>query len=300
MNIVMIAVHKQGNKIVGFRLLDTDSGKLQNVPNENLKSVLQSGNAEVENISIEGERIVGSNGTLQRYPTLINGALYGKSPLIILFELVNNCYRVSNYLGEVVDITEQEAIKYAETEGIANGKIVPDENGKYHISSISGTYKQDKLVEDKKYGRILSAKMNMLGVKDYSLDENYRATLNDKKAEEITFGRGVLGVAHNGCRDCKELKMVKFPATLEELGDSSFSGCISLEEVTIPEGVKTIPKRCFALCKNLKQIYMPNSLRRIEDGAFSGCDKLKIIHCGPVSLDIAFGAIPGGVKKLKR
>lgn len=299
MNIVMIAVHKTGNKIVGFRLLDTDSGKLQDVPNENLKAVIESGNAEVENVKIEGGRIAGSNGTLQRYPTLINGGLYGKSPLVILFELVNNCYRVANYLGEVVDITEQEAIKYSETEGIANGKLVPDENGKSHISSINGTYKQDKLIADKKYGKVLSAKMAMLGVRDYSLDENYRATLTDKKAEEVFFGRGVLGIAHNGCKDCRELKYVKFPATLEELGDSSFCGCISLEEITIPEGITTIPKRCFAFCKNLKQVYMPNSLRKIEDSAFSGCDKLKVIHLGPGPLEIAYGAVPRGVRKDK-
>lgn len=297
MNIVMIAVHKTGNKIVGFRLLDTDSGSIKDVPSNNAKEVILSSKVEIENLAIEGGRIVGSNGTLQRYPAIVNGKLYGKSPLIILFELSNNCYRVANYLGEIVDIAEHQAINYAQTEGIANGKIVPDEAGGAHISSISGTYKQDKLIADKKYGKTLVAKMKILGVKDYSLDEKYTATVTNKETEKVGFGKGVLGIADNGCRDCKKLTTVNFTETLEKLGEASFQGCISLESIVIPEGIVTIPKRCFAQCKKLKEVYLPNSLRNIEDRAFCDCSKLKVIYCGPAPLNIAYGAIPRGVAR---
>ena len=32
--------------------------------------------------------------------------------LVILFELPNNCYRVTDYSGEIVDMTEDEIIRY--------------------------------------------------------------------------------------------------------------------------------------------------------------------------------------------
>lgn len=295
MNIVMIAVHKAGNKIVGFRVLDTDSGDKRDITVNSAKEVLLAGKVDIENIKLDGDRVVGSNGALQRYPSIVGGKLNGKSPLIILFELVNKCYRVTNYMGELVDISEQQAISYAETEGIANGKVVHDEDGGAHISSINGCYKQDKLVKDKQYGKTLVAKMSMLGVKTYSLDDNYNASVDNKEAEKIAFGKGVLGIADNGCRDCKKLKEVEFPETLERLGESSFSNCWSLEKVVIPEGVVKIPKRCFLNCIKLKEVYLPNSLREIEDNAFNGCNKLKVIYLGPSPLKIAYGAIPRGV-----
>lgn len=300
MNIVMIAVHKNGNKIVGFRLLDTDEGKIQDVPSNNVKAVLESNKVTIENLKIDCDRVVGSNGALQRYPSIVNGQLYGKSPLIILFELVNNCYRVTNYMGEIVDIEEQEAIRYANTEGIANGKIVSNDNGEYHISSINGTYKQDKLVQDKKYGKVLVAKMKMLGNSTYTLDENYLATLKNKEAEEVVFGKGVLGIAENGCGSARKLKRVVLPETLETLGKGAFAGCNSLEEIVIPEGVKVIPSRCFAGCSNLKRVTFPNSLRVLDHKAFFGCRKLEFISCGPVKLDIAYNALPSGVKRVRR
>ena len=300
MNIVMIAVHKHGNKIIGFRILDTDSGDIKDVPKDNLREVLQREVVDVENVTLQGTRIVGSNGKLQRYPILVNGRLYGRSPLIILFELADDYYRVTNYMGEIVDIHQSEAIRYAETEGIANGKIITTEDGNKFISSINGTYKQDRLVRDKKYGRTLLNKMKVFGVREYSLDDNYHMMLNDKSVEELRVARGVLGILPNGCKGALRLREVVLPDTLEVLGESAFSGCRSLEVINIPEGVKVIPKRCFLNCTSLREIHLPNSLKIVETHAFMGCNNLKKVYCGPNPVKMEFGALPRGARRVKR
>lgn len=296
----MIAIHKVSGKIVGFRLLDTDTGQIKDVSYDSLKTVLESGTVDVENVKLDSGKIVGSNGKLQRYPVLVNGMLYGKSPLIVLYELVNDYYRVANFSGEVVDIHEEEAVRYAETEGIANGKVVPDEAGVGRISSISGSYKQDRLVKDKKHGSQLILKMKLLGVRDYVLDKQYRMKVTKNDIEELVVARGVLGILPDGCRNLVKLKTIVLPNSLEEIGDSAFSGCVSLENINIPEGVKVIPARCFRNCRSLKEIHLPNTLEKIETHAFIGCTNLKAIYCGPNPINVEFGAIPRGIRRIKR
>lgn len=300
MNIVMIAVHKQGNKIIGFRVLDTDNKIVKDVPYDNMKAVLESGQVSVENIELDNGRLSGANGAFSRYPLIVNGSLYGKSPIVILFELVDNCYRVTNYTGEIVDMQESEVIRYAISEGIANGKLIKDDRDSYYISSISGTYKKDKLITDKQYGAKLAAKMKMLGKSAYHIDENGYMKLKDLDVEELVVGKGVVGIVKGGCANAKKLKSITLPQTLDSLSESAFMLCESLEEITIPEGVKEIPKSCFAGCKNLKVVNLPNSMRKIDRMAFYNCRSLKLINCGREKIEIAFGAIPNGVRRVKR
>lgn len=295
MNIVMIAVHKRSNKIIGFRFLDTDSRKVQDVTYDSAYNVLSSGKVGIENIKVDGDKIVGSNGALQRYPCLVGNQLVGKSPLIILFELANNRYRVSNYMGEIVDIEESEAIRYINTEGIANGKVVNNS-----ISSISGTYKQDKILKDMSYGSKLKAKMSLMGVTDIEIDENYMARAKNENIEKAILGKGILGIAEGGFSGCHKLREVKLPNTLVRLGDMSFVSCISLEEIVIPEGVEEIPINCFSACRSLKKVYLPNSLKVIRRMAFHGCSKLKEVSVGPNKIEIEYGAIPRGTRRVVR
>lgn len=306
MYMVMIGVHRDfKNNIIGFRILDDDNGKFMDVSYEDVKRVLiQSENNEeykIENLKYEDGEISGSNGSLDRFPTLINKRLSGVSPLIILEEMPNRHYRVTNFAGEIVEISEENAIKYSNDYAIANGKISKNnETGKEYISSIRGNYRQNRLIKDKKSGTKLSAKMKLIGEDRYGLDDKHHAYAKDRTLDEIILGRGVLGIGQQGFKDCVNLKSISLPRTFEYLGDGAFQNCISLETIEIPEGVTTIPSRCFASCKNLKAIKLPNSIREIGNGAFQGCDNLAVIYCGPEPIDIAFGAVPRGVRWKKR
>lgn len=300
MNIVMIAVHKAGNKIIGFRMLDTDSRDIKDVSYDIVRKVLKDKKADIENIKLEGNTILGSNGKLQRYPVLVNGQLYGRSPLVILFELPNNCYRVTDYSGEIVDMTEDEIIRYGETEGIANGKIVRTEDGKKYISSINGVYKQDKLLISKQYKEKLALKMKLIGFKDYEVTEDGIARVLKRDIEVLNLKDGVVSIADNGFKGCSKLREVVLPKTLERLGKNSFMSCVSLEKIEIPEGIVEIPERCFAKCIKLKEVYLPNSLRVIKSHAFFQCRSLTKVYCGRAPINIAYGAIPSRVKIIKR
>lgn len=300
MNIAIIAVHRANDKIIGFRLLDIDKGETRDVPYENLLSVIRDGKIQIENANVQGYEVVGTNGKLERYPLLINGVLYGKSPLIILYRLDGGRYRVSNYVGEIVDMNEEDIIKYASTEGVANGKIVEDNKRGRFLSSISGEYRQDELISKKKYGDKLRSKMKLIGARDYTIDDDFNIEVINKDIEVLRLNSGILGIKSHGCRDLKKLKKVVFPDTFEILGVLAFYGCSALEEIELPEGVVVIPHRCFAQCTNLKDVYLPNSLREIGEWAFHGCKKLKRIHYGANPVRETMGSIPRGVRKIKR
>lgn len=83
-----------------------------------------------------------------------------------------------------------------------------------------------------------------------------------------------------------ELKTVKLPGTITEIGFSAFSGCGKLESLFFgegavsghfPEGLKTISANAFSGCGSLEQIEFPEGLETISGNAFCGCEKLSVI-----------------------
>ena len=74
-------------------------------------------------------------------------------------------------------------------------------------------------------------------------------------------------------QNCFNLKEVKLPSTLTEIGSGLFSGC-AIEEIEIPKTVKEIGWYAFSDCKNLKNINLPEGLENIGARAFSGCTSL--------------------------
>ena len=95
-----------------------------------------------------------------------------------------------------------------------------------------------------------------------------------------------------------DLTQAELPASIEEIGSTSFADCKNLTEVVflsdgnlqiikddvfrstkithieIPYGVKKIGKRCFASCPHLVKVTLPLSLTEIGDDVFKGCRNL--------------------------
>ncbi len=67
----------------------------------------------------------------------------------------------------------------------------------------------------------------------------------------------------------EKIKSVTIPSTVQEIEESSFYGCTSLEKVIIPPSITSIGKSAFYYCTNLKSINIPASVRKIEERAFS-------------------------------
>ena len=92
----------------------------------------------------------------------------------------------------------------------------------------------------------------------------------------------------------------EIPASVTEVGWSSFSGCDKLESVTIPDGVNNLGGNAFNNCSNLKSVNIPENIE-IQDETFAGCENLTLtvpetvtFYEGPYSQNNCFQ----GVKKV--
>ena len=147
---LMIAVIQKDKKVVGYRVFDAESRKeFRDVPAADLKQVIQSGKAEVLNLGIQNDELVGTNGSIERYPRLSNGILLNEtSPLVVLNQLGDVGYTVVDYNGVVKRAKTSDVVEYAKKSGIANGKVVMKDNIEF-ISSIAGTYTMERIVASK-------------------------------------------------------------------------------------------------------------------------------------------------------
>ena len=73
-------------------------------------------------------------------------------------------------------------------------------------------------------------------------------------------------------------------SNIEELGESSFSGCSGLSDLTIPAGMKEIPVSCFNGCIGLSSLKIPETIEKVCGSAFTGCTGIKELTM-PVDLD---------------
>ena len=77
-----------------------------------------------------------------------------------------------------------------------------------------------------------------------------------------------------GVEDNPDLKIVKIPGSVRDIGDCAFCQCIELKEIVIPEGVTRIGDSSFFGCSNIKRIYIPSTVTLIEETAFGSCGSL--------------------------
>lgn len=126
-----------------FRIMDTASKQVMDVPYNSLLSVVRAKKATVINVEMTSGyngKLKGKNGAFDRYTKIIDGQIVGNSKMIILKELGSVGYEAVDHLGNVKKLSLQDVIDYAKKVGIANGKLVQRPGGTEFISPISGTY----------------------------------------------------------------------------------------------------------------------------------------------------------------
>lgn len=148
MGIVAVASIYTGNNLIGFRLLDSNSLSVKDVPTNSIINVISSGKVQIDNLCVENCKLQGSNGSIDRLPKVVDGKLKGKSALTILNKIGEQGYTVSDYKGQVLKLKEEDVIKYSKQNGISNGKIV-EKDGKEFISSIIGEYEKIEIPANK-------------------------------------------------------------------------------------------------------------------------------------------------------
>lgn len=103
-----------------------------------------------------------------------------------------------------------------------------------------------------------------------------------KNHNEIRFlkiPKTVTNIGSYFIQGCNKLHYVKLPDGLTEMWEYAFAKS-SIEEIEIPDGVEIIMPYTFKDCKKLKRVVCGKGLKKICEGAFEGCDKLKEVVYG--------------------
>jgi len=87
----------------------------------------------------------------------------------------------------------------------------------------------------------------------------------------------VTSIYKNAFMNCHELKSVKIPDRVDQIGHNAFCGCSSLTSITIPNGVTYIGAYAFDGCHNLKSINIPNTVVCLDEGCFGACKELTTV-----------------------
>ena len=93
--------------------------------------------------------------------------------------------------------------------------------------------------------------------------------------------------------NCKKLKKVILPDTIEDIGLGAFQNCSSLEEIVLPESIKLIHSHAFDGCKKLKRINIPHNISTIPPSMFDRCESLETIDIPQNIKEISLCAFQG-------
>ena len=297
MGIYMIGtISVDGENVIGYRLLYIKNGLVRDTTVESMKLALSS-DVRVGNLELVNGEIKGSNGDISRYPMIIGGVAYRRSPIIILKEMLNGDYIVTDFKGEIVRMNEEEVVRYSAVEGIANGKVV-NKDGRRFVSAIKGEYEKEVVVDYEDKVKKIEAKWDVLGTSDYKFNDKGELVVLNRKLTKVRIPSGVTRISDLAFRNLPGLTHVVLPANMEYIGYGAFMGCENLEHVEIPNGVVEIPRSCFAGCNSLVEVTLPETVRSIRSGAFLRCKKLERIYIKNPNVKISYGAIEGKCRKI--
>jgi hypothetical protein len=101
---------------------------------------------------------------------------------------------------------------------------------------------------------------------------------------EIKLPKNIANIGSGVFSGCENLVSIIIPDDVDSIGSYAFYYCSSLQAINIPNNIKSIGSHAFDNCESITSIQLPNSVTSIGDYAFSHCLKLKSINL-PQSLE---------------
>ena len=108
----------------------------------------------------------------------------------------------------------------------------------------------------------------------------------------------VVAIGRRAFIQCRNLKSITLPCTLQQIDYEAFCSCSGLLAVSIPNSVKVIGRGAFMDCSGLKSITLPDSLEDLNNYIFMGCIKLDSIQL-PVALKHIYSCAFDGCASIK-
>lgn len=307
MNIFLIATLRRGKDILGYRLLDVDAGTFKDIPAINVYTVLKERKIKINGLKLRrtDNILMGNNGELSRYAKITEEGLDGKSPLVILEQLIHGeetiGYKVSDFKGKIAISKVKDVVAYAKENGIANGKVVTS-NGKEFISSISGSYNK---IQMKSVVSEEESKVQTEEVKKNTEEFKVKTTEKVETPEEkiwITIaefreymnknGYSYKMLDENGKLTLSNIdnniEILKIPVGVEYLSNlTEYSrGTYAIKKIYIPNTVKDVGYNFLNRMDNIEEIIYQDGTEHINLSYPTNMENLKHIN------------IPKSVKKL--
>ncbi len=141
-----------------------------------------------------------------------------------------------------------------------------------------------------------------LSIQNYAFSNS--GVTNIELPDGITSNRpNVSAIAKGMFEDCKFLKTVRIPKSVEIIEQSAFQGCQNLSDIQFYNGIsylKIIDRKAFRGCSSLETLDLTSAfmLRSILYNAFAGCTSLKSVMLPP-RLKVIDGHVFDGCESLE-
>lgn len=111
---------------------------------------------------------------------------------------------------------------------------------------------------------------------------------------DVLILKDVKRICRNSFWNCKGIKKIVLPKSLEQIGYNPFVGCSNIEFISntnkfiVYNGVLYNQDKtkliCYPASKAIGDVYLPEEVKTLERGAFSGCDKMENINLHNVTI----------------
>ena len=295
MKLLAISSINKDKEVIGARLLDTDNLKVSNCNIEQIAHIIKQGNT-LRNITLEKDKIVWTQGTNSRYPSiniLYNNEVSNTNSIIVVgyYEISGaKEYSVANYRGELVTLTEEKLIKYGEQYTLANCKITTKDNKSY-VASLYGEL--EKLNDQAEFGynidrKTIIVKLPNRGISKLEIPSriNGSETIHaeaiylrqSEPANKIThliLPKKLKGLNEELLSMLKGLKVLECESNLSYTHPNTFSNCKELTDIHF-KGITRWPYRLFRDLAHLKNLNIERKILNIGSEMFKNCTSLNV------------------------
>jgi hypothetical protein len=182
----------------------------------------------------------------------------------------------------------------------------------YQNKNVSPKKKEE--IADKQLGLIETTSKDLAKVYRWTEEENgivivkYKSIDAEADIPSHIDGVPVIKIGKNAFKANTQIKTVRIPNTVIEIGESAFEKCSVLSRVEWSEELRVIEKRAFCGCEQIEgALILPKNIKSVGVNAFSGCpfsaleipDGVETLANGAFdSCDINEFHIPASVKEL--